>query len=864
MQKTSEIWIDALDFKNKGGWKEDTQFVHLMGSGYLLAAGEPGVPVADAEVTVSVPEKANYRIWVRDRNWMRSHSPGKFAVLVDGKDNGKAMGAMPSDRWVWEIAGDYELEAGEHTLSLHDLTGYFGRCAAILLTTDLDYVPSPEKERMYSERARIKGMDTAVKFGGDYDIIVAGGGPGGVPAAIAAARMGAKVLLLHNRPMLGGNASTEIGITMDGATVAHVYGRETGIVEEIRRLRDRDTSNVGDWTRAMETLVAAEENITVLYHMHVCGAEMEGNTIKGVTALNIRTMEKSRYTGKLFIDCTGDAWLGYFAGAKYRYGREAMYEHGESMAPEIADTLTMSGALKAGNLSYFCDTGAEVEYHAPEWVPSLGKTEEEFSRIINGNGTKLHFWLETPNDYDDVWDGEEARDTLMVIALGYYDFLKNVWSHRDRVKNIKMDFMSPDSGRRESRRLVGDYILTQDDCESGRTFDDIVSYTGWMLDIHHPEGAYSGKKGTMYCARHIPKAKVPYRCLYSQNIDNLFMAGRNVSGTHIAIGTLRVESTIATLGQAVGTAAVLCLKYGVNPRGIYENHIRELQQLLIKNDQYIPGVKNEDAGDPCRTAKATASSVCTTELFETMQGIPGELLPLDVSRCTIFNVSRKDDDIKQFWVKLHSANTEPTEVTLHACTEGVSLDTAHEPGETMTATAVVPPMGETWVKFPVSVDLGVDELMDRCFVRVWLDEAEGISLRSVEKLSFYYLLGKRNEKGKWTMQAEKSFRISIEKPVEELANCAPENVINGWSRIVDAQDYEWVSDPAQELPQWIELEFAAPTKIDTVSVVFNTDLSNPGTCWNVRRPEVPVCVKDYEVDVFDGSTWHKVAQGVCG
>lgn len=860
MSNQIELWVDALDFNNKGGWKEDTQFVHLMGSGYLIAAGEPGVPVIDASVRVKVPEKGLFRVWVRSRNWMRSHSPGKFNLLVDGVGNDRVLGAMPSDRWVWEIAGDYALEAGEHILSLHDLTGYFGRCASILLTTDLDYVPSPEKDRVYSERARIKGINTEVQFAGDYDVIVVGGGPGGVPAAIAAARKGCRVLLLQNRAMLGGNGSTEVGITFDGASVAHVYSRETGIAEEIRRLRDCDTNMIGDWTRAMEQLVAAEKNITVCYHMHVCSAEMQGNTIRSVTALNICTLEKRRYTAKVFVDSTGDAWLGYFAGAKYRCGREGRHEHGESMAPAIGDTYTMSGALKAGNLPYFYDTGAEVEYHAPEWVPSLGKSEEAFGRIIDGNGAKIHFWLETPNEYDDVWDAEETRDALLLVALGYYDFLKNVWSHRERAKNYKMDFVSVFSGHRESRRLIGDYVLTQNDCESGRTFDDVVTYTGWMLDIHHPEGAYSGKKGTMYCARHIPKAKVPYRCLYSKNIDNLFMAGRNISGTHIAIGTLRVENTIATMGQAVGTAAALCLKYGETPRGIYERHIRELQQTLIRDDQYIPGVKNVDERDPCLSAKATASSVCTNEIFETMQGVVGEPLPLDKPRCVIVNVSRKDDDIQQFYVKLCSSNVEPTEVTLHVCTEGVSLDTAHESGEIQTVSAVVPAMSEGWVKFPVTVDLGDDVLMDRCFVRIWLDAAQGVSVCPVDLLSFYYLLGEMDDDGNWKMQRGKSFRVSVEEPIEELAECGPENVINGWSRIVDAKNYEWVSDPMQDLPQWLELEFAAPVKIDTVSLVFDTDLSNPGTCWNVRRPGVPCCVKDYTVEVYDGIAWRKVAQ----
>ena len=306
MKKPIEIWVDALDFTEKGGWKEDTQFAHLMGSGYLIAADEPGIPVQDAVVQVKIPEKGNYRIWVRDRNWLRWHSPGTFTLLVNDKGNGRALGAMPSDDWIWEIAGDYELSEGTCSITLHDLTGYFGRCASILLTTDLDYVPPREVRRIHKERARIKGLDDTAEFGGDYDVIVVGGGPGGVPAAIASAREGAKTLLIQDRPMLGGNGSSEVGITFDGASVRHLYARETGIAEEIRRLRDADPEYHGDWCRAMEKLAMAEENLTVIYNQHVCDVEMtDATTIKSVTALNIRSLSRSRYTSRIFWTVPG-------------------------------------------------------------------------------------------------------------------------------------------------------------------------------------------------------------------------------------------------------------------------------------------------------------------------------------------------------------------------------------------------------------------------------------------------------------------------------------------------------------------------------------------------------------------------------
>lgn len=857
-----KLWIDAAEFENPGGWKLDTQFVHLMGSGYLIAADIPGVPVEDATATISIPESGRFRVWVRTRNWLRPHDPGQFTVLVDGKNAGNILGKIPSDKWLWEIAGDVELIAGQHTLSLHDLTGYFGRCAAILLTDDFDYVPSRELEWIYTERSKIKGLSNEIAAGGSYDVIVVGGGPGGVPAAIASARKGMKTLLLQNRPMLGGNASSEVGITMDGAEVAHINAREGGIAEEIRRLRDRDPSFQGDWTRAMERLTAAEPNLTVLCNMHVCQTEMENTAkIRSVVARNMHDLTRTRFAAKIFIDCTGDSWLGYYAGAKYRYGREAAWQHNEFLAPELADMLTMSGCIKSGNRPFFFQSETPVEYHAPVWVPALPTDDKAFGRNITGNGGSMYWWLEAPNVYDDMWDGEEARDALLMAILGYYDHIKNHWSGKDKATNLLFRFTSVFNGRRESRRLIGDYILTQEDCFQTEPFSDAVSYAGWHLDVHHPEGLYSGEKGPMYCAFHVPMPTIPFRCLYSVNIDNLLFAGRNISVSHVALGTVRVENTIATFGQAVGTAAAMCVQLDKTPRQIGQQHIGQLQQTLIRDDQFIPGFQNEDECDPCLTATATASSVKTDEIFQTMQGVDGELLPLDTDRIMNYCVQSSHGDIHALWVKLHNGNNTPTTVTMHAYTQGHSLDSFAEQKEIFTAQAVVPADGEYWVKVPIYVPIPRNELIDRCYMRIWLDATEGISWRSAKNRSFYQQAGYRTPDGNWKITSAWTYRLTHTAPREEIANCGPENVCNGHSRILDAQRYEWVSDPRQPLPQWLELTFKEKTEIHSVSIVFDTDMTNPGTCWHAgsKAPGVATCVKDYTAEVFDGCRWVCVA-----
>ena len=855
-----EIWIDALDFTDRGGWKEDTQFVHLMGSGYLLAADEPGVPVRDATIQIDVPEQGKYRVWVRDRNWLRWHSPGKFNLVINGKNNNRLLGAMPSDAWIWEIAGDYELDKGLCTISLHDLTGYFSRCASILLTTDLDYTPSREVGWIHKERARIKGLDVREKAGGDYGVIVVGGGPAGVPAAIASAREGVKTLLIQDRQMLGGNGSPEVGLTFDGAAADHIYARETGIAEEIRRLRDADPDYYGDWSRAMKKIADAEKNLTVAYNQHVCSVEMaDDKTIRSVSTIDIRTLEQWRYSGTIFVDCTGDAWVGYYAGARYHCGRESRDEYGESIAPESADTLTMSGCIKSGNISFFTDTGMPVAYHAPEWVPELPKSDEEFGRAISGKGASLLWWLEAPNDYDDMWDGEETRDALLLVILGYYDHVKNYWSGKKRIQNYRLNFSGVFNGRRESRRLIGDYVLTQDDCLSGRQFEDAVAYSGWTLDVHHPKGIYSGKEGPSFCGKHVPLTTVPFRCLYSKNIDNLLFAGRNVSATHIAIGTLRVQNTIVTLGQAAGTAAAMCIKLHENPRGIYQRHIRELQQLLIKNDQYIPGVKNEDPEDPCLTASVAASSFSRIEHYNTLRGTEADLLPMDRRRMAVFNALREDGDIKKVWLKLYSSHSKPYPVTLHSDNKVGSKWGVYRFHDAASTEVLVPP-GENWVEFPVDIRVGENNAYSRCAVYVRVDPAEGIFWRSLENLSFYEQREEETAEGKWIIQSAVSMCATSKEPLLSFADCRPQNVINGYSRIVDAEHYEWVSDPEQGMPQWIDLEFQEPTTINEISVVFDTDLTNPGTCWTVKRPGVPVCVKDYDIAVFADNQWSTIAK----
>ena len=360
------------------------------------------------------------------------------------------------------------------------------------------------------------------------------------------------------------------------------------------------------------------------------------------------------------------------------------------------------------------------------------------------------------------------------MVLGFYDHLKNHWSKKETVENERLVFASVFNGRRESRCLIGDYILTQDDCETSRDFGDTITYTGWAIDVHHPMGIYSGKEGPLCFARHVRQPKIPYRCLYSKNIQNLLFAGRNISVTHLALGTARVQNTIATIGQAAGTVAVMCVRLGETPRGIYQRHIKTLQQTLIKNDQWIPGVKNEDPGDPCLTAAVKASSVSHTEVFRNEMGVVGELRPLNVLRRARLRVP-ENQDICQLYCKLHSSCKEPTTVTMRAYTMGGDIDTFSALGEEITVKAVVPPMGEGWVKF----DFSSKPLRGEGAVMAILEPAAGISWRVIENLTFYFWISEMGADGKWKTEGRKTYCMRAKDPVPEVyANCAAENVIN--------------------------------------------------------------------------------------
>lgn len=418
------------------------------------------------------------------------------------------------------------------------------------------------------------------------DLCVVGGGLAGMCAAVAAARHGIKVALMHDRPVYGGNASSEIRMWVCGAHGKN--NRETGIIEEIalETLYRNPYRRYPMWDAILFELINNEKNITPILNCSCNDIEMDGSKIKKVIGWQTTTQCYHIIEAKLFADCSGDSILAPLSGAEYRWGRESRNEFGESIAPEQADKKTMGLSC----LIQARETDKKHKFIAPSWARKFTKEDLPY-RLPDMNDPEENFWyMELGGEGDTIHDTEKLRDELISVAYGIWDFVKN--SGEYNADNWELEFVGFLPGKRESRRYVGDYIMNQNDVRDGGHFDDIAAYGGWTMDDHNPAGINTKDKPNIFHPAPSPFG-IPYRCLYSVNIENLYFAGRNISVTHTAMSASRVMATCALLGQAVGTASAIAIKNGVTPREISEKYICELQQMLMDDDCWLPYCKTK-------------------------------------------------------------------------------------------------------------------------------------------------------------------------------------------------------------------------------------------------------------------------------
>ncbi len=601
------VFVEAESFQEKGGWIVDQQFMDIMapgevGSVILLAHGM-GKPVENAKTMVTLPKAGTYQVFARTRNWAstwwpkdldketlkRDWSPGKFRVVFNGKASDITLG-IEGKGWEWQLAGTVttQKDAEAVAVELEDLTGFDGRVDALYFTTEKECdLPNDAEPLVAVRRVALNLPEKAPNVREkDYDLVVVGGGLAGVCAACAAAQLGLEVALIQDRPVLGGNGSTEVRVHLNGGVNLPPYknvGNMTYLMGPHGGGNAREAAHYKDGERL--ALCQKFTNLDLFLSTHVMGVEMDGDVIKAVIGKHIETGVESRFPGKLFADCTGDGGVGYLAGADWRMGREAKSDYDEPSALDVADKLTMGASCQW----YTVETSGETVFPEIPWAHQFCK--DSIKPMLRGDWD----W-ETGLNYDQVWEMERVRDNALRAAYGHWSYMKNHagGSWAEKVKNREFGWLAFIAGKRESRRLLGDVVLREQDIVEDRQWEDACVPCTWSIDLHYPDPHNSkyfpGDEFRSYCVhgKKPPHYAIPYRTLYSRNVNNLFMAGRNISVTHIALGTVRVMRTGGMMGEVVGMAASVCRKHDSLPRSVYTDYLPELVALMEKGVADFP------------------------------------------------------------------------------------------------------------------------------------------------------------------------------------------------------------------------------------------------------------------------------------
>lgn len=590
MDVSNSLLIEAEDFDSYGGWVVDSQFETQMGSPYLLAHGL-GRPVADASTAVNISCAGEYMVWVRAKDWVPSHHPGRFTLAINGITLQTEFGANGLD-WSWQFAGKIALPQGEVKLVLHDLTGFDGRCDAIYLSQHASPPPNSIDDFNRAWRKKLRGLPELPVDAGEFDVVVVGGGISGCAAALAAARLGQKVALIHDRPVLGGNASKEIGLMPRGT--------QGKLMREL-------SARTADGDIVALSLLQAEPTASVYLEHRIVAAAKSGQRIVSVDTVQTRGGHERRFKGSMFIDATGTAMLGVLVGAETLFGREARSDFNEAYAPEDADEM------HHGNTLFFRTRMAEHALPFPDvpWAVEVAKDYANLSGQLiktgeeNGPGPQAgsnpntpefrfgrgndvfpatHFW-EYGQWLDPYVSGEHVRDYLMTALYGTFANVKRL--EPQMYANLEFEWMAYVAAQGEFRRYRGDHVLTENDIRNHTQFEDVLVANDGAFCIHcawpEGEGKYNFRlKDWVFDTRDKQAYGIPFRCLYSVNIENLLVAGKHLSVTHVAASSTKLMGNGAQHGVAVAAAALLCNQRGTTPRGLYENHLAELKQLVEK------------------------------------------------------------------------------------------------------------------------------------------------------------------------------------------------------------------------------------------------------------------------------------------
>lgn len=612
------VLVEAESFDECGGWVVDQQFMDQMGSPYLLAHGL-SVPVRQATTRFTAPSPGRYRVWVRTRDWVAPWNapgaPGRFKLVVNGNTLSTTFGVEGAE-WHWQDGGEVTLTKTNELL-LRDLTGFEGRCDAILFSKDLNFVPPDGGEQLSDLRRALLGWDTEPADGGNYDLVVVGGGIAGTSAAITASRLGLRVALVQDRPVLGGNGSSEVRVWPEGLTNFEPYPHIGDVVVELlgphrfaRDLPDRK-AHVEFQDRRKLTLAQAEPKLTLFLEQRVNRADARDGSVRSVVAQHIRTGKRTRLNGRWFLDSTGDGVLGALVGADFelaekgRMGSTNLWSFGETGENEHALKCLCEDFDERIQLNFTSSTEPQPFPRCP-WAADLsevnfpGRERQKTFGLSGDDQLGTWFW-ESGFHKDPIKDAEWIRDLNLRAMYGAWDTLKNM---DGRYPNHRLKWAAYIAGKRESRRLLGDVILTADDFRKGTEFQDAAFPCTWHIDIHSPHPEFFEQNDPNAFFSTFTRGKeyeykqpywAPYRCLYSRNIDNLFMAGRDISVTQDGLGAVRVMRTCGMMGEIVGMAASICQQFDCSPREVHESHLDQLQELMKRGaGKDSPAVRRTD------------------------------------------------------------------------------------------------------------------------------------------------------------------------------------------------------------------------------------------------------------------------------
>lgn len=699
------------------------------------------------------------------------------------------------------------------------------------------------------------------------DITVIGGGLAGVCAAISAARLGKKVTLIGNRPVLGGNSSSEVRVWVVGATSHGVqrYARESGVIGELyveNQYRNPEGNPI-IWDEVVFDAVRAEPNISLHLNTDVreIDVEQQGEerVITQVRGWTMGSELLTTFTSPYFLDCTGDGFIGFLAGADHRIGREAAAEFDEAWAPDEADGELLGSTI----LFYTKDVGRPVDFVAPDSAKDITTTPIPTSRILRSGDSGAHYWwIEWGGHLDTVHDNEAIRDELRSVIFGIWDYIKN--SGKFDAETLDLEWVGTLPGKREYRRFLGDHVLTQNDILDQIDHADDVAFGGWSIDLHPVEGMYAKSAGAHQ--RYSDGIYgIPFRSYFSRNVDNLLFAGRDISATHVAFGSTRVMATCGAGGEAAGTGAALALDLGVRPRALANDHADRLRQVLLRQDASVFGVRNTDPDDLARSARVTTSSeLRSIDPLDQVPGAAQTMLPLDADLGVVVPVDPRLDH-----VDVLLASTRDTVLRVHLWTTGRPQNAVPIDQRLSVEVPVAASDEPQWTRIPIE---WAPERPENVVIVFEADEAISVAMGEAQVPGVLALPRRAQADGDMNVAVEVSESV-IAWPAIPLRGRTPrlrlhpetdayaaQQAVGGYQRFYGGPNL-WVSQPLTDA-ETLTLEWDAAQRVRSIRAVFDDDPDvELNTLHHHRTPDrvFPELARDYTVEVRTNGQWREVA-----